>query len=100
RPVPVRKPREEPEQAGVRRLEFKAPADQAYVALAFKVPKLTSFESTADNDDALALTVLSAVLDGYSGARLDRALTQGPDRVADGAGAGNGLWGRGPQLFT
>jgi len=28
-------------------------------------------------DDALALTVLAAVLDGYSGARLDRALTQG-----------------------
>jgi zinc protease len=68
--------------------------------LAFKVPQLTSFEASPDNDDALALTVLAAVLDGYSGARLDRALTQGPDRVADSAGAGNGLWGRGPQLFT
>ncbi|GAB2596697.1 pitrilysin family protein [Ramlibacter solisilvae] len=100
RAVPVRKPRIEPDQAGIRRLEFKAPADQAYVALAFKVPQLTSFESTPDNDDALALTVLAAVLDGYSGARLERALTQGADRVADGAGAGNGLWGRGPQLFT
>jgi zinc protease len=39
------------------------------------------------------------VLDGYSGARLERALTQGDDRVADNAGAYNGLWGRGPQLF-
>jgi zinc protease len=100
RPVPTRKPRIEPPQAGERRIEFKAPADQAYVALAFKVPQLTSFEASPDNDDALALTVLAAVLDGYSGARLDRALTQGPDRVADSAGAGNGLWGRGPQLFT
>jgi zinc protease len=100
RAVPVRKPRAEPDQAGVRRIEFKAPADQAYVALVFKVPKLTSFDSTPDNDDALALTVLSAVLDGYSGARLDRALTQGPDRVADGAGSSNGLWGRGPQSFV
>jgi zinc protease len=100
RPVPPRKPRTEPFQAGVRRVEFKAPAEQSYVALAFKVPRLTSFESTPDNDDALALTVLSAVLDGYSGARLDRALTQGSDRLADGAGASNGLWGRGPQLFT
>jgi zinc protease len=100
RPVPVRKPRAEPPQDGIRRVEFKAPADQAYVALAFKVPQLTSFESTPDNNDALALTVLSAVLDGYSGARLDRALTQGPDRVADAAGSGNGLWGRGPQIFT
>jgi zinc protease len=100
RAVPARKPRTEPDQAGIRRIEYKAPADQAYVALAFKVPQLTSFEATPDNDDALALTVLSAVLDGYSGARLERGLTQGPDRVADGAGAGNGLWGRGPQLFT
>jgi zinc protease len=100
RAVPVRKPRTEPDQAGIRRLEFKAPADQSYVALAFKVPQLTSFEATPDNDDALALTVLSAVLDGYSGARLDRALTQGPDRVADSAGSSNGLWARGPQLFV
>jgi zinc protease len=100
RPVPPRKPRDEPEQVGVRRIEFKAPAEQAYVALAFKVPQLTSFEPGPANDDALALTVLAAVLDGYSGARLERALTQGSDRVADSVGAGNGLWGRGPQLFT
>jgi zinc protease len=100
RAVPPRKPRDEPPQNGIRRLEFKAPADQSYVALAFKVPQLRSFDKTPENDDALALTVLAAVLDGYEGARLDRALTQGPDRVADGVDAGNGLWGRGPQLFT
>jgi zinc protease len=100
RAVPVRKPRVEPEQKGIRRIEFKAPADQAYVALAFKVPQLRGFDDSADGRDALALTVLSAVLDGYEGARLDRALTQGPDRVADSVSAGNGLWGRGPQLFT
>ncbi|MCY7317165.1 MAG: insulinase family protein [Ramlibacter sp.] len=100
RPVPPRKPRAETEQVGLRRMDFKAPADQSYVALAFKVPSLTSFERTADNDEALALTVLAAVLDGYSGARLDRALTQGDNRVADSAGASNGLSGRGPQLFT
>jgi zinc protease len=100
RAAPARKPRSEPPQVGVRRIEYKAPAEQSYVALAFKVPRLTSFEPGADNDDALALTVLAAVLDGYSGARLDRALTQGSDRLADSAGAGNGLWGRGPQLFT
>ena len=100
RAVPARKPRIEPVQAGIRRVEHKAPAEQSYVALTFKVPQLRSFEPSAEADDALALTVLAAVLDGYPGARLDRALTQGPDRVADGAGAGNGLWGRGPQLFT
>ena len=96
RPVPTRKPRMEPAQVGIRRIEFKAPAEQAYVALAFKVPQFESFEAS---DDAFALTVLSAVLDGYSGARLDRALTQGDARVADSAGAYNGFSGRGPQLF-
>ncbi|HSW19180.1 MAG TPA: pitrilysin family protein [Ramlibacter sp.] len=100
RPVPARKPRVEPPQAGMKRVELKAPADQSYVALQFKAPQLTSFESTPANDDALALSVLAAVLDGYPGARLDRALTQGPNRLADSAGAGNGLWGRGPQMFT
>ena len=113
RPVPVRKPRSEPEQAGMRRIDFKAPASQAYVSLAFKIPKLESADLLADapsaaspapagNRDALALTVLAAVLDGYSGARLERALVQGnkgEGRVADSAGASSGLLGRGPQLF-
>jgi zinc protease len=101
RAVPSRKPRIEPQQAGLRRVEVKAPADQAYVALAFKVPGLRSLtQADPASDDALALTVLAAVLDGYSGARLDRALTQGGDRLADGAGASNGLLGRGPQMFV
>lgn len=100
RALAERKPRIEPVQAGMRRVEHKAPAEQSYVALSFKVPQLRSFEPSTEADDALALTVLAAVLDGYPGARLDRALTQGPDRVADSAGAANGLWGRGPQLFT
>jgi zinc protease len=103
RALPLRKPREEPPQRGLRRVALKAPAEQAYVSLAFKVPGLQTLDGgmpAEDDADALALTVLAAVLDGYSGARLERALTQGADRVADSAGAGNGLWGRGPQLFT
>jgi zinc protease len=100
RAVPARKPRTEPEQTGLRRIDFKAPAEQAYVSMAFKVPGIQSLDTMQVADqDALALTVLAAVLDGYSGARLDRALTQGDSRVADSAGAYNGLWGRGPQLF-
>ena len=99
RALPVRKPQPEPLQKGVRRIAVKAPAEQAVVSLAFKVPQMDSLEASPSNDDALALTVLAAVLDGYSGARLDRALTQGPHRVADSASAGNGLFGRGPQLF-
>jgi zinc protease len=96
RAVPARKPRTEPAQRGIRRIEFKAPAEQAYVSLAFRVPQLESLEAESD---AWALVVLSAVLDGYTGARLDRALTQGPGRVADSASAWYGMAGRGPQLF-
>lgn len=118
RPVPERKPRTEPPQAGARHLDFKAPASQAYVSMSFKVPKFeaadllsadnsastgagkTASATAASSREALALTVLAAVLDGYSGARLDRALVQGPGRVADGVGASSGWVSRGPQLFT
>ena len=104
-PVPARKPRTEPEQAGLRRLEFKAPAEQAYVVLSFKVPSLSvaalrGEALSASDRDALALTLLSAVLDGYDSARLARALTQDADHVADSAGSYCGLLGRGPQLCT
>lgn len=101
RAVPERKPRTEPAQRGVRRVEFKAPAEQAYVSLAFRAPQIATgdaFGAAADSD-AYALVVLAALLDGYPGARLDRALTQGPDRVADSAGAYAGFIGRGPQIF-
>ncbi|RYF82491.1 MAG: insulinase family protein [Comamonadaceae bacterium] len=98
RPVPARKPQVEPEQRGLRRIAFKAPAEQAYVSLAFRVPQIDPQKIDAPSD-AWALLVLSAVLDGYTGARLGRALTQGPDRVADSVGAWYGLVGRGPQLF-
>ena len=112
RPVPVRKPRLEPEQTGPRRLDFKGQASQAYVGMSFKVPQLLPADLAAvatpaaagapasASRDALALTVLAAVLDGYGGARLDRALVQGDGRVADSAGASSGLFGRGPQIFS
>jgi zinc protease len=108
RSLALRKPREEPEQQGMRRMDFKAPAEQAYVSLAFKVPGLAAQAltdvqadetSAAMATDALALTVLSAVLDGYDGARLERALTQPVDHVADNAGSHYGLSSRGPQVF-
>ena len=100
RAVPARKPRTEPLQQGLRRIAFKAPAEQAYVALAFRAPSLNRVENLTDDDrDALALMVLSAVFNGYDGARLDRALTQGPNRVADNASSSAMVTGRGPSLF-
>jgi zinc protease len=105
RAVPARKPRDEPLQNGPRRMEFRAVAEQSLVALAYKVPRWSgAAEESTSSQDALALTVLSAVLDGYNGARLDRALVQGVGtggkRIADSAGASYGLMGRGPQLFS
>jgi zinc protease len=102
RAVPARKPRVEPAQGGMRRLDFKAPAEQASVTLAFKIPSFApaALDGPVDaaSDDALALTVLAAVLSGYDNARLDRALTQGADHVADSAGAHCGLGARGPEM--
>jgi len=103
RPLPPRKPRAEPAQAGTRRIQVQRSAEQAFVALAFHAPTLASTDDWQDSDrDALALLVLSAVLDGYKGARLERALVQGQDgaaRVADQAGSSAQVFGRGPGLF-
>ncbi len=98
--LPERKPRAEPPQMGERRLLFKAPAEQAVLTMSWKVPGLTDLAPGERTRDALALTVLSALLDGYSGARLDRRLTQGADRVADSAGSYHSLSGRGPNVFV
>ena len=100
RPVSARKPRLEPAQTGTRRIQVKAPAEQAYLAMSWKVPGFSAFDDQTDNQDALALTMLAAVLDGYRGARLDRALAQGDNRLADSVGASHTFSGRGPQVFV
>ncbi len=109
RAVPPRKPRVEPVQTGIRQITHQARASQAYVSLTFKAPQMQAADLALDlakplppgpGRDALALTVLASVLDGYTGARLDRALTQGDGRLADNVGAANGLYGRGPQTFV
>jgi zinc protease len=103
RAVPERKPRTEPAQHGPRRLEYRARAEQAVLTLGWKAPMLRDLAATDDDaQDALALTLLASVLDGYNGARLGRALVQGEGgrRLADSVDASYGLLGRGPQLFT
>lgn len=102
RAVPARKPREEPVQQGPKRIEYRAAADQAVVVLGYKVPHVVDpAQSNPATTDALALTLLAAVLDGYDGARLGRALVQGQGaaRLADSVSASHGLSGRGPQMF-
>jgi zinc protease len=104
RALPDRKPRPEPAQTGARRVWLKASAEQAVVALSYKVPGLTPQALLADtpgaqDTDALALMVLDAVLSGYEGARLERALTQDKDHVADSADSYYSSMARGPATF-
>lgn len=95
RALPARKPQDEPPQRGERRIAVKAPAENPYVMLAFKVPKLADIER---DREPYALEVLSAVLDGHESARFTREVVRGA-RVANNAGAGYELVQRGPALF-
>lgn len=94
--LPKTKPQNEPQQNGMRRVVVKAPAENPYVVLAFKVPTLRDVEK---DDDVHALEVLAAVLDGYDNARLPAQLVR-TERVATAAGANYGAIERGPSLFT
>ena len=93
--LPPRKPQDEPVQAGIRRVNLKAPAELPYVAMAWHAPRLVDIER---DDDTYALDVLAGVLDGHEGARLSRNLVRGT-RLASEAGAGYDNTARGPALF-
>ncbi|MGB0126774.1 MAG: pitrilysin family protein [Rhodocyclaceae bacterium] len=95
RPVMTRKPQQEPEQKGIKRVEVKAPAKLPYLAMAYRVPELRD----PDKDrEPYALEVLSSILDGHDAARLARNLVRG-SRVAVSAGAGYDGTSRGEGLF-
>lgn len=96
RPVPVTRAQEEPPQRGMRRVAVKAPAENPYVALAFKVPAMRDIEK---DDDAFALDVLETVLDGHDNARLNARLVRA-DRVANAVSARYSALARGPTLFV
>jgi zinc protease len=95
RPLPARKPQNEPEQTGIKRVVVKAPAKLAYLAMAWKVPKLVD----VDRDrEPYALDVLAAVLDGHDAARFSKNLVR-EQKVAQSAGAGYDTTARGESLF-
>ena len=93
--LPHTKPQQEPPQDGLKRVTVKAPAENPYVALAFKVPALRDVEK---DEDVHALDVLATILDGYDNARLSAKLVR-TDRVAVSVGAGYSSNVRGPALF-
>lgn len=93
--IPTTKPQTEPPQRGIRRVTIKAPAENPYVVLAFKVPALRDVEK---DNESHALDVLAAILDGYDNARLNAKLVR-TDKVANSAGAGYSNVSRGPELF-
>ena len=93
--LPPRRIFAEPKQAGIKRVVVEAPAKLAYLAMAWKVPKLQDVER---DREPYALEMLASLLDGHEAARLGRHLVRA-QRVAQSAGAGYDSSLRGESLF-
>lgn len=93
--LPRTKPQEEPPQRGIKRVTVKAPAENPYLLMGWKVPKLQDVEK---DNDPFALEVLAAVLDGYDNARLPARLVR-TERLANSVDAGYDGISRGPVMF-
>ncbi|OOZ42327.1 peptidase M16 [Solemya pervernicosa gill symbiont] len=89
------KPRIEPEQLGIRRINVKLPARQPYLLMGYKAPVLNTTEA---DWEPYALEVLAGILDGGDSARLANTLVRG-SQIAASAGAGYGLYDRLSDLF-
>jgi len=94
--LPARKPQVEPPQKGMKQVQIKAPADSAQLAMAWKVPRLEP--GKLDDPEPYALELLTAVLDGYDNARLNRTLGK-QEKVVNDVGVGYDMVSRGPELF-
>jgi zinc protease len=95
RALPVRKPQEEPAQAGIRRVTVKAPAELPVVIMGYRAPVI---RDVIRDDDPYALEMLGAVLSGHGAARFNRQLVR-EQRLAVSAGAEYDSTGRGPGMF-
>ena len=94
--LPARKPQVEPTQKGMKQVQVKAAADSAQLAMAWKVPRLEP--GKLDDPEPYALELLTAVLDGYDNARLNRVLVK-QEKVVNDVGVGYDMVSRGPELF-
>lgn len=95
KPLPVRKPQNEPAQTGMRRATVKAPAQLPYLLMAWKAPKLADIDQ---DREPFALEVLAALLDGNDAARLPKRLVRG-EKIAQSVGAGYDASVRGETQF-
>ncbi|HYA20406.1 MAG TPA: pitrilysin family protein [Burkholderiales bacterium] len=93
--LPVRKPQQEPQQLGVRKVTVKAPAKLPYLMMTYHAPVLRDAEQ---DWEPYALEVLAGVLSGNESARLNRSLVR-ETQVASSAAANYDLTQRGPGLF-
>lgn len=90
------KPFVEPAQFGETRVTVSVPAKQPYLMMGYKTPIVGS----ADADwEPYALSVLAAILDGGSSARLSKELVR-EQAVAASAGAGYDAYSRLPGQFV
>jgi len=93
--LPPRKPQEEPAQTGIRRITVKAPAEQPYMLMAYRAPKLIDAEK---DWEPYALDMLASVLDGNDASRFSRELIRGT-QIASSVDASYDGVGRGPAFF-
>ncbi len=95
RRVPVVPVPRTPNSPGLREIRLPVATRVPMLAMAWNVPSL----GTADGDDAWALAVLAAVLDGGMSARLEKDLVR-KRKVAASAGASYNVMDRGDTLLT
>ena len=95
KPLPPRKPQDEPPQLGLKRITVKAPAELPYVLMAYRVPRM---ERPATDWEPYALDMLESILSGNDAARLLQTLVK-TERIATSAGASYDGIGRGPAFF-
>jgi len=95
RPLPLRKPQDEPAQAGIRRITVKAPAELPVLIMGYRAPIIRDVEKDID---PYALEMLGAVLSGHGAARFSKHLVR-EQRLAVSAGAEYDSSARGPGMF-
>jgi zinc protease len=95
RPLPARKPQDEPQQLGVKRVTVKAPAELPYVLIVFRAPPLRDPEQ---DWEPFALDMLAAALSGNAAGRLPRNLVRAERLVTSASASYDGL-ARGPGFF-